>query len=218
VTKRYSILLASIVAVALVAPAYAQAIPEDVAKASADLAARQAEAVARAQQKVAQEAAAKANAVTPLDLEVVISRFQGDKKVGSLPYSLSVNASERGELTRLRMGASVPVPVMGPATQDGKSTVPAGPIPFNYKDIGTNVDASGKPLGDGRFTIFLSVSESSLVTSSQDSQQGGVPVIRTFSSANNLVMRDGQTRQFTAAADRVTGEVVKVEVTLKVAK
>ena len=34
----------------------------------------------------------------------------------------------------------------------------------------------------------------------------------------DLVLRDGQTRQFTAAADRITGEVVKVDVTLKVVK
>ena len=216
-TKRYSTLTALIVAVALAAPVYAQAIPEDVAKASADLAARQAEAIARAQQKVAQEAEARANSVTPLDLEIVISRYQGDKKVGSLPYSLSVNASERGENTRLRMGASVPVPTIAPAMADGKP-VQGAVTPFNYRDIGTNIDASGKPLGDGRFTVFLSVSESSLVSNSQDSQQGGVPVIRTFSSTNNLVMRDGQTRQFTAASDRITGEVVKVEVTLKVVK
>jgi hypothetical protein len=46
----------------------------------------------------------------------------------------------------------------------------------------------------------------------------GAPVIRNFNASNNLVLRDGQTRQFTAAADRVTGEVIKVDVTLKVAK
>jgi hypothetical protein len=214
--KRYSILPA-LLAVALAAPAYAQAVPEDVAKASAELAARQAEAVARAQQKVAQEAEAKANAVTPLDLEIVISRYQGDKKVGSLPYSISVNASERGEVTRLRMGASVPVPTMTTPTVDGKPA--AGVVtPFQYRDIGTNIDASGKPLGDGRFAVFLGVTESSIVANPKDAQQGGVPVIRNFSSSNNLVMRDGQTRQFTAASDRITGEVVKVEVTLKVVK
>ena len=43
-------------------------------------------------------------------------------------------------------------------------------------------------------------------------------MIRNFEAENTLVLRDGQTRQFTAAADRVTGEVVKVDVTLKVAK
>jgi hypothetical protein len=45
-----------------------------------------------------------------------------------------------------------------------------------------------------------------------------LPVIRSFRVSNNVVLKDGQTRQFTAAADRITGEVVKVDVTLKVAK
>src|SRR5688572_1245187 len=35
------------------------------------------------------------NALFPLDIEVVISRFQGDKKVSSLPYQLVVNASRQ---------------------------------------------------------------------------------------------------------------------------
>jgi hypothetical protein len=35
---------------------------------------------------------------------------------------------------------------------------------------------------------------------------------------NTLVLRDGQSRQFTAATDRVSGAVVRIEVTLKVAK
>src|SRR5215216_1585525 len=124
------------------APASAQ-IPDEAAKASADLAARQAEAIARAQQKVAEEAArqaeAKANAITPLDVEVVISRYQGDKKISSLPYSLSVNAGGRGERTSLRMGASVPMPSMAPPTVDGKPVTGMLQVnPVTYQDIGTN--------------------------------------------------------------------------------
>ena len=151
--------------------------------------------------------------VIPLDIEVVISRYQGDKKIGSLPYSLSVNASDRGEGTRLRMGASVPVP----ATIAEKAA-PGTATPFQYREIGTSIDVSGRPLGDGRFTIMISVSESSVVENPKDTVTNGAPVIRTFSSSNNLVLRDGQTRQFTAASDRITGEVVRVEVTLKVVK
>jgi hypothetical protein len=45
-----------------------------------------------------------------------------------------------------------------------------------------------------------------------------MPVFRKFSSTNMLVMRDGQTREFTAATDRVSGEVVRIAVTLRVVK
>ena len=44
------------------------------------------------------------------------------------------------------------------------------------------------------------------------------PVIRTFQVTNSVHLKDGETTQFTAATDRITGEVVRVEVTLKVLK
>jgi hypothetical protein len=46
----------------------------------------------------------------------------------------------------------------------------------------------------------------------------GGPVTRTFQSANTLVLRDGQTRQFTTATDRVSGEMARVDVTVRVVK
>src|SRR5688572_23701897 len=101
-------------AVALAARVYAQAIPEDVAKASADLAARQAEAIARAQQNVAQEAEATAHAITPLGREVVLSCYQGDTKVSSLPDAVRVNAGGRSQRTSLPVCATVRGPAQAP--------------------------------------------------------------------------------------------------------
>ena len=198
----------------------------------ARMAAQQAEAVARAQQKVAEEARrrdierareeeAKKFQITPLDLEVVISRYQGDKKTSSLPYSFAVNASIELEKTSLRMGANVPVPSTSfTPVQSGDGKPGPNPlISYNYQDIGTNIDCSARPLGDGRFVVSITVSERSVVQGANVSGAvAGAPVIRNFSASNSLVLRDGQTRQFTAAADRITGEVVKVDVTLKVAK
>lgn len=203
----------------------------EIANRSAAMAAQQAEAIARAQQKVAEEAALakraeiqeaerRAAAIIPVDIEVVVSRYQGDKKTSSLPYFLAVNASERQEKTSLRMGANVPVPstTFSPLPTDGKPAV--NPlVSYNYQDIGTNIDCSARPLDAGRFVVNITVGERSVVQGTNGSGGvAGAPVIRTFSASNNVVLRDGQTRQFTAAADRVTGEVVKVDVTLKVAK
>jgi hypothetical protein len=44
------------------------------------------------------------------------------------------------------------------------------------------------------------------------------PTLRTFSATNTLILKDGQTAQFTAAADKTTGEVVRVDITMKVEK
>jgi hypothetical protein len=43
-------------------------------------------------------------------------------------------------------------------------------------------------------------------------------VLRTFQTTNNLILRDGQIRQFAAATDPVNGQLVKIGVTLKVEK
>lgn len=195
-------------------------------EAMAKMAAQQAEAVARAQQKVAEEARRaeeerirrlEAIEMIPVDVEVVVSRYQGDKKVSSLPYFLAINAN--GEAS-LRMGANVPVPTnVWPAGTVG----PVAPITFNYQNIGTDIDATVRPRGEGRFFVRVKVEERSVVQPPASATPiggtvSGAPVIRSFAAQNELLLRDGQTRQFTAAADRVTGEVVKVDVTLKVAK
>jgi hypothetical protein len=190
----------------------------------ARMAAQQAEAVARAQLKVAEEARraaqeanrlaeAKVNELIPLELEVVISRYTSDnKKISSLPYSVAVNAGERAEGTKLRMGANVPVPA-GFGTASGQITS------YNYQNVGTNIDCNARMVGEGRFVINISVEERSVVQPTSGANPNvPAPVIRNFEAQNSLVLRDGQTRQFTAASDRVTGEVVKVDVTLKVVK
>jgi chemotaxis protein histidine kinase CheA len=203
----------------------------------AKMAAQQAEAVARAQQKVAEEAQRRAleaaradvekmNAVVPLDLEVIISRYQGDKKTSSLPYALTVNAKytsnvDDAPMTSLRMGGEVPLPTMS-LSLDGKPLqgIPTGG-PVLYKAVGTNIDARGRILDGGRFEIWVSVQDDAIATPQSvgaGAATNGLPVIRSFRTSNNVVLRDGQARQFTAAADRITGEVVKVDVSLKVAK
>jgi hypothetical protein len=234
-------------AIALVVPAHAQQKPATAAdKAAAEKAmddaakraAEMAEAMARAQQKVAEEAQRKAaeasradlekmNAIVPIDLEVVISRYQGDKKTSSLPYALTVNTVyyqnvNDAPLTSLRMGGEVPLPTMS-FTVDGKplTGVPTGG-PVTYKAVGTNIDARGRILDGGRFEIWVSVQDDAIATpqgvAAGSTSSTSLPVIRSFRVSNNVVLKDGQTRQFTAAADRITGEVVKVDVTLKVAK
>ena len=239
--KRYLMTLAAVV-LTVAASVDAQQKPATAAEkeaaeekaamdAMARMAAQQAEAVARAQQKVAEEARradeervrqieAKRRELIPVDVEVVISRYQNDKRISSLPYFLAVNAGENTQVTKLRMGANVPVPsttFMAPGL-DGKPSNPL--VSFNYRDVGTNIDCLAKPLGDGRFSVYISVGERSVVQppATCNSAVSCAPVIRNFEAENTLVLRDGQTRQFTAAADRVTGEVVKVDVTLKVAK
>jgi hypothetical protein len=41
---------------------------------------------------------------------------------------------------------------------------------------------------------------------------------RSFTMTNSMLMRDGQTVQFATATDKVTGETIRVDVTLSVVK
>jgi len=141
--------------------------------------------------------------LTPLRVQVVISRYEGDKKVGSLPYILAVTANSSLGVS-LRMGSQVPVPTLSP-TGSG----------FEYKSVGTSIDSSATSLDDGRFQVVVRIEDSSVM---ERRSVDAPPVLRTFSASNMFVLRDGQTSQFTVAADKTTGEVVKVDVTLNVEK
>ena len=164
-----------------------------------------------------QNDAFKSNALgplVPLDVLVVVNRFQGEKRVSSLPYTLAVNANDR-TISSLRMGARVPVP---------RVPLPGAPgfAQLEYQSVGTDIDCFARTMDDGRFQVNLVINDSSIYENVpgavKPSADDNSPVFRSFKSTNTLVLRDGQTRQFTAATDRVNGEVVRIEVTLRVVK
>ena len=173
----------------------------------------------RAQEPAPAEPAQSAQkaVLIPLQIEVVVSKYQGEKRTSSLPYLMSVNANA-SNFSRLRMGAEVPVPNpnLPLTTPDGK------PSNVNYRAIGTNIDCLAKSSGDGRFELDLRVEESSVYMGLQGVPEtpwvDEFPVFRSFQSTNTLVLTDGQATQFTAATDRVTGEITRIEVTLRVVK
>lgn len=163
----------------------------------------------------------------PLEIQVVISRYQGDKRISSLPYVLSLKSSpisqRRGDYGAvLRLGSRVPIrtQMFAPPPTDAKPTTPVTSV--NYENVGTNIDVGATALEDGRFEVTITINESSVVTDPQDLKATPVidshPVFRSYQSTNTLFVKEGATTQFTAASDRVSGEVVRVEVKLTVVK
>jgi hypothetical protein len=138
--------------------------------------------------------------VTPLKVQVTIGRYQGEKKISSLPYTLTLNANNHANL---RMGAKIPVP--------------SGASGIQYSDIGTNIDCASTALDDGRFMLTISVDDTSIYPDDQPGAKGYAS-FRSFRGTNTMVLRNGETGQFTAAVDKVNGETTKVDVTLTVAK
>lgn len=159
--------------------------------------------------------------VTPLRVQVLLTEFDGDKKISSLPYTLLVNADERffRPITSLRLGVRVPVNF----ASEGKQS-------FQYMDVGTNIDCQARAAEDGRFRLDLTVERSSIYSYSGGPEKkslegapgdlalGAQPILRQFKTTLPLLMRDGQTVQSTVATDPLSGRVLKVDVTLNVVK
>jgi hypothetical protein len=172
-----------------------------------------------AQTDQASEAARRADQ-TPLKIQVVLSRYKGDKKISSMPYVLWVTTNEGA--TSLRMGVQVPIPTttFGAAASGGVNTIPISS--YSMKNVGTNIDCSAKPgVGKDTYLVLLAVEDSSVYTAppqGQPQQASAPPSLRSFTSTFHILLRDGQTAQYTSATDPVSGEVLKIDATLNVLK
>jgi hypothetical protein len=159
-------------------------------------------------------------AMVPLKVTVVLSRFQGEKKISSLPYTLFVTANDN-EFTRLRMGTQVPVPTTVFSGTDPALVKPVQS--YNYKDVGTNIDCRAATEGDSAFRVMLTVTDSAVYFPDKTeamvaSASTGAPAFRNFNSTVQVLLRDGQTVQYTSVADPVSGQTIKLEATLNILK
>jgi hypothetical protein len=184
---------------------------------------------AHAQDRPAEPAQAPARPVgrqlVPIEVQVVIAKFQGDKRVSSIPYVLALNAVAGGlignntERAQLTIGSEVPVPsTTFTPVGDTKTAQPLRS--FNYRNVGTVMTAAAVTAEGGQFEVELQIDESSLGTSAPDGRGGAaeMPVFKSFKARNRILLRPGVMRQFTAATDRISGETVRIEVTLTVVK
>jgi hypothetical protein len=148
-----------------------------------------------------------------LRVRFVLSKYQGDKKLSNHPHDLSVSAT--GGSTQLRIGGDVPFRATNVKPTDDKTA-----IPYNFRTIGTSIDCSAAVADSGSFRLVVTVSDDSISYSDDKTPEGlsGVPRFRTFRVTNTLLLRDGQTTQMTTSTDPITGEVMRVDVTLNVQK
>ncbi|HKF52038.1 MAG TPA: hypothetical protein VKB26_06975 [Candidatus Acidoferrales bacterium] len=160
---------------------------------------------------------------TRLRLEIVLSEYDGSKEVGNLPYSLFLESTPqgRGQPRSVRMGLKVPIATGG--GQNG-ATTPIVTTQYQYENVGTDIDAWAKTVGDGLYDLDVNVDRSSVYPANQGTESdriprvGGLPVVRSFRSSFNLALRDGQTTQGPSATDPFNGHVLKVSITLHVVK
>jgi hypothetical protein len=147
---------------------------------------------------------------TPLQVQLVIRKQVGDKKLSSLSYSFPCNADERG--TTIKQGVEVPVPVRK-----------AEAVEFQYRNVGANIQCEASSVQDGRFRLRLSFEQSSLYPPPAGEQTleyraANPTLFRTSMSQFATVLRDGQTTQAVTGTDPVSGEFTAVDVSLTVQK
>lgn len=171
--------------------------------------------------------------VVPVKVDVVISRFVGDKKISSLPFVLPVNANERAAegypltAASLRMGVDIPLGMetrtTGPGGGSTASSVTTTSSTYQtFRNVGTSIDCTAETQDDGHIKLMISIQDSSIYTADPE----GKPVVRTadpmayrvFTSKNTLYLKSGQKLDYTMAGDKISGEVVKIEVTATIAK
>ena len=151
-----------------------------------------------------------------LKIQVVVSRFQGDKRISSLPYTLTAGTSDRGSArVNLRLGTQVPITTM--ARQNSDSNAPLVPT-VTYRDVGTSIDCSVQAVDDGRFRLDLSVEDSSVETAAGSGATNTNPAFKSFRTTESVLLRDGQSTQYSTATDKVNGDVLKIDVTLTVVR
>jgi hypothetical protein len=170
--------------------------------------------VALAQDKA--NSSEKAKLATPVKIQVVLSEYDGEKKIANLPYSFLID-SEGGLSTPystfMRVGVRVPVPGAG---KEGQTS---------FVDVGSNIDCGVKTEDDGRFTVRLSFERSSLYFQGRGDEKGtiktldsGQPYIPTIRAQSLVLLKDGQTLEALVATDPLNGHVFRFSVTLNVQK
>ena len=149
----------------------------------------------------------------PVKIQILLTEFDGTKKVSSLPYTIYTLASHRPHEhnTRLRFGVKVP---------NGSRV--------NTRTWAQTSTAPHSNSSDGQYSLDFSVERTSVSargTHGEESEwksgaenSGQQAILRSFSDNFMLLMRDGRTMEGTSAVDPVTGHVLKVEVTLNVLK
>jgi type II secretory pathway component GspD/PulD (secretin) len=126
--------------------------------------------------------------------------------------------------TSIRMGIQVPVTttVFGSKSDGGQATTPQ--ISYSYRDLGTNIDCQAQPAGDGYYSLSITTEDSSIhLDPSADSAESksirrDIPAFRSFRASFATVLRDGQSMQYVSATDPLSGESMRIDVMLTLAK
>jgi hypothetical protein len=177
---------------------------------------------AQAQEPRSTSAAPAPRNAIALKVEVTLSRYQGSKKISSMPYQLIVDAlwnanpnvsgQPAGMSASLRMGVNV---WTGRTAMRVDGSTPVSNPEYSY--IGTDIDCRADYSENG-YRVWLNVSDSSLMPpATGDATPPAMGIIqnsavRRFVVSDLLRVRDGVPMQFSVGTDPISGDTVRAEV------
>jgi hypothetical protein len=150
----------------------------------------------------------------PVKIVVVISRYNGDRKISSLPFTLLAIAN--GDKAYISNSMNIPISTV--TNSDGKS-FPS----ISYTNIGTTI--SGTITTDsGHFKAIFSIDDKSVADAPPSTATNTGPAspdqprFREVSFNGTVNLKEGEQKEIYSAADRSSGEVTKIDVTLTLDK
>ena len=168
----------------------------------------------KTQEKTKTEERVKPN--ISVKVQIVVSEYDGEKKVSSMPYSFISIADEKTgghSNTSLRTGVRIPIEIDG---KDQKTT---------YFDMGSNIDCDISTADDDRYHVHLFFERSTLYPGGraqdekvQTPRTNTQPLIRQFKSSVNMILKDGQTSESVVSTDPLNGHTLRMSVAINVMK
>jgi hypothetical protein len=149
--------------------------------------------------------------VTKQQLEAARLSAKLHTPVSRLPYSLLVPVGTSQQRTSLRVGVDLPGEPSTMTSKEGVTTTRR-----DTRFVGTSIDSSASLSGEGRYRLYLSIQDSSVLPA--DRKEFAAPVIRNFSTSNVLYVREGQPLTFSVGTDPISGETLRAEVTITAVK
>jgi hypothetical protein len=127
-------------------------------------------------------AIAQTVAPSPIKLQLVIARYEGDKKVSSQPFELRLLPNQQGTLRVSKDIKDLPpselVPCITPASSNGQQ-------------VGTTVESMVRPMGD-EFSVQLTITERALA-GCRTVGNIDIPVFSNRVVAHTVRLKNGET-------------------------
>jgi hypothetical protein len=146
-------------------------------------------------------------AVIPAKLQIVLSRYQGEKRIATQPYTMLVTVD--GRPTNLAIGAEVPVPTGLDQTA----------FSYQMQRVGTDLQAAVVP-SENAFQLTLTVTDRSHFINPKPEpgreKIGSIPTFRSLTTSSRAILANGETAQVISALDPASNETFRIDVTLTV--